>query len=127
MTTLFLVTPCMCDDFFVKNVKESAGCKSPGERKALTSLGARSLKTFTFTILVYNYKADLTISFIIWESNQQEQLSATIPHMVMDALMISKFIGDFLSNCLLDILEWGQVRWQINSLHILSVSSHRRD
>ena len=52
MTTLFLVTPCMCDDFFVKNVKESTGCKSPGERKALTSLGARFLKTFTFTILV---------------------------------------------------------------------------
>ena len=64
MTTLFLVIPCMCDDFFVENVKESAGCKSPGERKALTSLSARSLKNFTFTILV-NFEADLTISFVI--------------------------------------------------------------
>ena len=36
MTTLFLVTPCMCDDFFVENEKDSARCKSHGERKALT-------------------------------------------------------------------------------------------
>ena len=34
--------------------------------------------------------------------------------MVMDALVIPKFICDFLYNCLLEILEWMQVRWQID-------------
>ena len=38
--------------------------------------------------------------------------------MVMDALVIPKFICDFLYNCLLEILEWMQVRWQIDLLHI---------